>query len=71
MPIIQVNLLQGRPTEAKRRFAAEVTQLACDALGVRAEQVRVIFNEMPRENYAIAGELVADRERKADPSPGS
>jgi 4-oxalocrotonate tautomerase family enzyme len=62
MPIIQVNLLQGRATEAKRKFAADVTRLACEHLGVRAEQVRVIFNEMPRENYAIAGTLVADRD---------
>ena len=65
MPIIQVNLLQGRPVEAKRKFAAEVTNLACEALGVRAEQVRVIFNEMPHENYAIAGTLVADRDKKS------
>ncbi len=65
MPIIQVNLMQGRTVEAKRKFAAEVTNLACETLGVRAEQVRVIFNEMPRENYAIAGTLVADRDKKS------
>ena len=64
MPIIQVNLMQGRTVEAKRKFAAEVTNLACDVLNVRAEQVRVIFNEMPRENYAIAGTLVADRDKE-------
>lgn len=64
MPIIQVNLLKGRTVEAKRRFAAEVTSLACDTLGVRAEQVRVIFNEMADENYAISGTLVADRDAK-------
>lgn len=64
MPIIQINMLQGRTAEAKRRFAAGVTALACDTLGVCAEQVRVIFNEMPRENYAIAGTLVADRDKE-------
>lgn len=64
MPIIQVNLLQGRTVEAKRKFAAEVTNVACETLNVRAEQVRVIFNEMPHESYAIAGTLVADRDKK-------
>ena len=64
MPIIQVNLLKGRPVEAKRKFAAEVSRLACECLDVRVEQVRVIFNEMPRENYAIAGTLVADRDKE-------
>ncbi len=63
MPIIQVNLLAGRPVEAKRAFAANVTKLACEDLGVKAEQVRVIFNEMPHENYAIAGTLVADKKK--------
>jgi 4-oxalocrotonate tautomerase len=62
MPIIQVNLLQGRTTEAKRKFALGVTQLACDCFGVKASQVRVILNEMSRDNYAIAGHLVADGE---------
>lgn len=62
MPIIEVNLLQGRPVEAKRRFATEVTELACNCLSVKPEQVRVIFREMPQEDYAIAGKLVADRD---------
>ena len=64
MPVIQVNLLAGRSVEAKRAFAANVTKLACEDLSVKPEQVRVIFNEMPHENYAIAGTLVADREKK-------
>ena len=64
MPVIQINLLQGRPVDAKRAFAARVTELACETLSVKPEQVRVIFNEMPHENYAIAGTLVADREKK-------
>lgn len=61
MPIIQVNLLHGRTVEAKRRFSRELTDLACDCLDVKPEQVRIIFNEMPRDNYAIAGTLVCDR----------
>ncbi|MDR1916462.1 MAG: 2-hydroxymuconate tautomerase family protein [Synergistaceae bacterium] len=67
MPIIQVNLLQGRTTEAKREFVNGVTQLTCSCFGVNAEQVRVIFNEMSRENYAIAGTLVADSGKNSGP----
>ncbi|MDR1510454.1 MAG: 4-oxalocrotonate tautomerase [Synergistaceae bacterium] len=63
MPIIQVNLLQGRSTEAKRKFASEVTRVACECLGVAPEQVRVIFNDMPPENYSIAGTLASDRKK--------
>jgi 4-oxalocrotonate tautomerase len=67
LPIIQVHLLQGRTAEAKRQFASEVTQAACRCLNVEAEQVRIIFSDMPRENYAVAGTLTADRDKK----PGS
>lgn len=70
MPIIQVNLLCGRSREAKRLFAAEVTELACKRLNVRAEQVRVIFNEMERDSYSIAGELICDRDERERNRPG-
>jgi 4-oxalocrotonate tautomerase len=63
MPIIQVNLLQGRPTEVKRKFAAEITRVACECLGTAPEQVRIMFNDMPPENYSIAGELASDRKK--------
>ncbi len=62
MPIIHVNLLHGRTVEAKRRFSKELTDLACDCLDVKPDQVRIIFSEMSREDYAIAGTLVCDRD---------
>lgn len=63
MPVIQVNILAGRSVEVKRKFASDLTALVCQDLGSRPEQVRIIFNEMPHENYAIAGTLVADKEK--------
>ena len=63
MPIIQVNLLQGRSTEVKRKYAAELTKLTCDCLDVAPESVRIIFSEMAREDFAIAGILAADRKQ--------
>ena len=32
------------------------------SLDAPVQSVRVIINEMPKENYAIAGELICDRE---------
>jgi 4-oxalocrotonate tautomerase len=63
MPIIQVNLLQGRSVEAKRKYADGVTKLTCECLDVAPEAVRVIFNEMAHENFAIAGTLAVDRKK--------
>jgi 4-oxalocrotonate tautomerase len=63
MPIIQVNLLQGRSTEAKRKLASEMTRVTCECLGTAPEQVRIIFNDIPPENYSIAGTLTADKKK--------
>jgi 4-oxalocrotonate tautomerase len=60
MPVIQVNMLEGRSIEAKRKFASEVTRVTCETLDVAPEQVRIIINDMPRENFAVAGALAAD-----------
>ncbi|MCL2683928.1 MAG: tautomerase family protein [Synergistaceae bacterium] len=63
MPIIQVNLLQGRSTEAKRKYAAALTKLTCECFDAPPETVRIIFSEMARENYAVAGTLYADAKK--------
>ena len=63
MPIIQVNLLQGRSTEVKRKYAAELTNLTCECLDVPSESVRIIFREMAHEDFAVAGILAADRKK--------
>ena len=62
MPIIQVQLLEGRSIEQKRRFAEEVTAVACSCLNTLPEQVSIILNEMPASNFAIAGTLMADKQ---------
>jgi len=61
MPIVQVNLLEGRTIEAKRKYAAEITKLTCGCFDVPPEKVRVIFNDMKHENFAVAGVLAADK----------
>jgi len=63
MPIIQINLIEGRSADAKRKFAAGATKLTCDCFDVSPEQVRIIFNDMKPENYSIAGTLIADRKK--------
>lgn len=62
MPILQVHLLQGRTTEQKRRLVQEVTEAVCRSLDVKADQVRIILSEMDREDYAVGGTLMADKQ---------
>ena len=59
MPIVQVQLFEGRSLEMKRKLVSEMTKVICDVLEVSPDVVRIILNEMSRENFAIAGTLVS------------
>jgi len=61
MPIVQVNMLQGRSVEQKRKLAKGITAAVVEALSVKPEQVRVMIHEMGGDDFAIAGESAAER----------
>jgi 4-oxalocrotonate tautomerase len=55
MPIIQVNLLEGRTVAQKRAMIAAVTDAVVASLGVKRETVRIMINEMHAEHFALGG----------------
>ncbi len=61
MPIIQIHLLEGRSPEKKRNLVKAVTQAVCETIDAPPEQVRIILSEMAKEDYSIAGTLIADK----------
>jgi 4-oxalocrotonate tautomerase len=62
MPLIQIKQLEGRTTEQKRALARELTDAFVRVTGVKAEVVTVTIEELPAENWATGGVLVADRD---------
>jgi 4-oxalocrotonate tautomerase len=65
MPNIVVELFQGRSLEQRRAFAQAITTAAKETLDVEPVKVRITFREMSRDDVAVAGELVSDRERRS------
>jgi 4-oxalocrotonate tautomerase len=61
MPIVQIEMLEGRDAEKKRRLIRMVTDAVCAALGAKPESVRVIIREMSPEHYGVAGEPASER----------
>jgi 4-oxalocrotonate tautomerase len=61
VPLIQINLAEGRTVDEKRALLAAVTQAAVQSIGVTATSVRVWINEVPATDFMVAGELLADR----------
>ena len=60
MPIIHVELFEGRTLEAKRAYVKAVTDCTVEILKCKPETVTVVFSEMKTENYAHAGQLKID-----------
>jgi 4-oxalocrotonate tautomerase len=55
MPIIQVQVLEGRSDEVIRELISGITDTAVRTLNVKPEQVRVIVQPVPRKYWAVAG----------------
>lgn len=64
MPLIQVNIIEGRTAEQKERLIKEVSERVSDVLDAPMETIRVMINEMPPEHWGIAGESVKKRREK-------
>ncbi len=61
MPIIRVDIFPGRTTDQKKQIAARMTASMVEICGARADAVHVVFTEIPREDWAVAGELCSER----------
>jgi 4-oxalocrotonate tautomerase len=55
MPIVTINMLEGRDKHKKKELMANVTACITETLEVPAENVRIIIREVPLEHYGVAG----------------
>lgn len=56
MPVIRIDLWEGRTLEQKDRLIKEVTGAAVKALKVDPVNVIVILNEVSKDHWGVAGE---------------
>ena len=61
MPLVIVKMLEGRSAEQKRRLVREITEVVVKYTGAPEEQVDVLVEDYPRENWAKAGVLFRDK----------
>ena len=60
MPLVILKMLEGRSVEQKRKLARELTDVVVKHAGTIEEQVDVIIEDYPRENWAKGGVLLSD-----------
>ena len=66
MPTLRVEMFAGRTVEQKRALARELTDATVRALGVPASAVEVLFFDIEKHDWAVAGRLCSD---PADTAP--
>jgi 4-oxalocrotonate tautomerase len=60
MPIIRVEMYQGRTRDQKRALAMELTEAFIRTCGSTPDQVIVVIDDVDKEDWATAGVLAAD-----------
>lgn len=57
MPIITVDLFEGRSREQREAFAKVVTDAAAQILKAPVDHTWVVFNDHPKSHWAMGGKL--------------
>lgn len=61
MPVVTVQLFEGRTLEQKRKLVRAITDAMVEHAGARPDALHVILQEIPKENWGRAGVLGVDR----------
>ena len=60
MPILRLEMHPGRTPEQKREFVREATRVTVEILKCPPESVDILIQEIPRDQWAKSGKLLAD-----------
>ena len=61
MPIIHVNMYEGRSIEQKKKLVVAMTDAVVKSLDVKPDAVRIILHDIPKHNIAVAGVLASEK----------
>ncbi|MBI3322027.1 MAG: tautomerase family protein [Candidatus Omnitrophica bacterium] len=60
MPIVSVEWIEGRTPQQKARLAEAITNAFVDVAKVSKDQVWIVFRDVKRSDWAMAGRLLAE-----------
>ena len=60
MPMIRVEMFPGRTRDQKRAFAKAVTEAFVAHCGGTPQSVHVVFQDVAKDDWAVAGRLATD-----------
>lgn len=60
MPLVHVELLEGRSKEQLKSLVQDITAAITKNTGAPAEHIHIVLNEMAHDHYAVGGVLHSD-----------
>lgn len=60
MPIVNIDLIEGRSQDQLKNLVKDVTDVVAKNTGAPAEHIHVILNEMRKDRYSVGGVLKSD-----------
>ena len=64
MPIIRVEMFEGRTEDQKRAMAAELTDAFVRTAGGTPESVQIVISDIAKSDWASGGVLWSDKAKK-------
>lgn len=61
MPLIRVDILEGRPEATKKELIERLTETLSDVMGTPPGATSVILQEHAKDNWAIGGVRYSDK----------
>jgi 4-oxalocrotonate tautomerase len=60
MPVVIVEMWEGRTVEQKRNLVKAITEAMVEHAGAKPDALHVIIHDVPKESWAKAGVLSSD-----------
>jgi len=60
MPVIKIDMWEGRTKEAKKKLIESVTKAVSDSLEIPAEHTTVVITEVPKDNWGLKGRQASE-----------
>jgi len=67
MPMIRVEMFEGRSVDQKRALARALTEAVVQTLGGQPDSVHIVFQDVARHDWATGGTLWSERAPTASP----
>ncbi len=60
MPVVTIQMWEGRSVEQKRELVKAITKAMVDIAGASADKTTIIIQDVPKANWGMSGALASD-----------